>query len=291
MSGFAVVAVLLAGSLWGTMGIFVRVLSGAGYSSMEIVAVRVLVTLVSLGLFLLLRNPKKLRIKWKDLWCFFGTGIFSIVFFSFCYFTTIQITSLSVACILLYTAPAFVMVLSLFLFHEKITLKKVAALVLAFLGCVLVTGLGGGVSLSWQGLLLGLGSGFGYALYSIFGRYALNRGYDSSTVTFYTFLFATVGSLFFVDFPGVVARTAARPEMLIWFIAVGLITGTAAYLLYTFGLSKMESSKASILATMEPVVATLVGFFVFHESPYGVVGDRYRDGDRVFGFIESYRRR
>ena len=118
---------------------------------MELVAVRIFVTLISLGVYLLIGNRSKLKVRLKDLWCFFGTGIFSILFFSYCYFTTIQLTSLSVACILLYTAPVFVMVLSVFLFREKITLQKLMALVLAFAGCVLVTGLGGSkaCSCSW----------------------------------------------------------------------------------------------------------------------------------------------
>lgn len=266
MKVFSVAAVLLAGALWGTMGIFVRTLSAAGYSSMEIVAVRIWVTLISLGVYLLIGNRRKLKVRLKDLWCFFGAGIFSILFFSYCYFTTIQLTSLSVACILLYTAPAFVMVLSLFLFRETITLQKLMALVLAFAGCVMVTGLGAGISLNWQGVLLGLGSGFGYALYSIFGRYALDKGYDSVTVTFYTFAFASVGSLFLVDLPGMAVRLTENPETILWFLGAGLVTGSCAYLLYTFGLSKMESSKASILATVEPVVATLIGIFLFQET-------------------------
>lgn len=266
MKVFSIAAVLLAGAFWGTMGIFVRTLSAAGYSSMELVAVRIFVTLISLGVYLLIGNRSKLKVRLKDLWCFFGTGIFSILFFSYCYFTTIQLTSLSVACILLYTAPVFVMVLSVFLFREKITLQKLMALVLAFAGCVLVTGLGGGLSLNWQGVLLGLGSGFGYALYSIFGRYALDKGYDSATVTFYTFAFASVGSLFSVDLPGMTTRLSKNPETIPWFLGAGLVTGSCAYLLYTFGLSKMEPSKASILATVEPVVATLIGIFLFQES-------------------------
>ncbi len=92
-------------------------------------------------LFLLIFDRKLFVIRLKDLWCFLGTGICSIVFFNFCYFKAITMTSLSVAAILLYTAPAIVMVLSYFLFKEKLTKRKLLALAMTFAGCVLVTGI------------------------------------------------------------------------------------------------------------------------------------------------------
>ena len=117
MKKFAPILILIAGVLWGSMGLFVRTLNAQGLASMEIVGLRATVTVVALFLFLLLFDRKLFKICWKDLWCFLGTGICSIVFFNFCYFKAITLTSLSVAAILLYTAPAIVMVLSYFLFQ------------------------------------------------------------------------------------------------------------------------------------------------------------------------------
>ena len=176
--------VILAGILWGSMGIFVRKFEECGLGSLDIVAIRAITTMCILFLFLLFYNRSLLRIKLRDLWCFLGTGLLSIVFFNYCYFRAITMTSLSV----LYTAPAFVMVLSYLLFHEKFTVRKSIALVLTFVGCVFVTGIiGSSQTLSGKGILIGIGAGFGYALYSIFGRFALKKGYDSFTISFYTF--------------------------------------------------------------------------------------------------------
>lgn len=92
--------------------------------------------------------------------------------FTYCYFRTMQTTSLSVAAVLLYTAPIMVTIMSVPLFKEKLTASKVAACVLAFTGCIFVTGLlGNAQAVSASGILTGLLSGFGYALYSIFGRF------------------------------------------------------------------------------------------------------------------------
>ena len=117
-----------------------------------------------------------------------------------------------------------------------------------------------------RGLLLGLGSGLFYALYSIFGRYAINRGYQSLTITFYTFLFCSVGCAFLTDWPAVGAAMTAEPSLWGWVAALGLLTAFFPYLLYSTGLRYVESGKASILASVEPVVGTLLGVFLFREA-------------------------
>ena len=179
---------------------------------------------------------------------------------------TREAASLHTAAILLYTAPAFVMVMSYFLFKEKFTGRKVLALLSAFAGCVLVSGGFGTAGIGTVGLLTGLGAGFGYALYTIFGRYALERGYSSFTITTYTFLFAMLGCLLITDVSHLVGCLSAAPELIGQGIVWTFLTTVAAYLLYTKGLEGMEAGKASILATIEPVMATLVGCVVFKES-------------------------
>ena len=116
--------VLLAGSLWGFMGLLVRTLNAEGLGSMEICFVRGFVTFVVMLSGLLAIDRKALRIKLKDIWCFVGTGACSVAFFNFCYFKTMTLTSLSVAAVLLYTAPAFVLLMSAFLFKEKLSVKN-----------------------------------------------------------------------------------------------------------------------------------------------------------------------
>lgn len=261
-----VLSILCAGSLWGTIGIFVRKISGYGIGSMEITFFRALVTAACMVLFLLLTDRKKLRVRFRDLWCFAGTGLCSIVFFNFCYFQTILLTSLSTAAILLYTAPFVVTVLSAALFREKITVKKAAALVLAFGGCALVAGApgGAGAALSGPALLFGLGAGFGYALYSIFGRYGLMR-YGFLTVTAYTFVFASFGCLPFIRLPALFQTLGKAPESLVPLLLMGILTSTVPYTLYTLGLKYVESGRASIIASVEPVVASLTGIFFYRE--------------------------
>jgi drug/metabolite transporter (DMT)-like permease len=214
----------------------------------------------------LVKNPRLFQIHWRDSGYFIGTGIFSIVFFNWCLFTAIKETSIAVAAILLYTAPAIVTILSRFLFKEWFTRKKMIALGMTMIGCIFVIGVlpGGVTSVSLFGVLAGLGSGFGYALYSIFGKYALAK-YSSLTVITYTFIFASVA---LIPVTGLWEKTSVLGESgVIWnAVGIGLFSTVLAYMLYTIGLQFVESSRASITATVEPVIATLVSVFLFHEN-------------------------
>lgn len=258
--------IILAASLWGCIGVFLKLLTAVGLSSMEGVAIRGTVAAVVYGLFLACTDPAALRIHPRHWYYFFGTGVCSLLFFNWCYFNAISSSSMSVAAVLLYTSPVFVTFLSAILFRESVTLKKLAALVLTFAGCAFVTGLFplGQQSVSWKTILFGLGSGFGYALYSIFGKFALQR-YSSSTVTFYTFLFSALFSLpisgLYRDLP---LLTDGRA--ILGALGIGVLCCILPYLLYTEGLRWAEAGKAAILATVEPFVAALLGICLFHEA-------------------------
>lgn len=258
--------ILLAGCLWGSMGIFVRTLNTWGLASFEIVALRSFVTMCCMFLILLIFKRELLRIRLRDIWCFLGTGLCSIVFFNYCYFRTIMETSMPVAAVLLYTAPVMVVLMSAVLFHERITPAKLAALVFVVAGCALVAGLvGNGHTLTPTGLLVGLGAGFGYALYSIFSRYALERGYQPLTILFYTFTFASVGVLPFADMGAVWQAVSADAVHAGISLVFGLLSTVIPYFVYTMGLSYVENGTASILASVEPVMASILGIVLFKD--------------------------
>ena len=248
------------------MGIFVRKLTVYGFSSVQIVSIRVTLAALFFSVLLLVRNRTGFRISLRDLPLFLGLGFGSILFFTVCYFTAITMMSLSAAAILLYTSPVWIMLMSVLFFHEKLNRKKILALALAFSGCVLVSGISGdGISLT--GLLVGLGSGIGYGLYSILGTVAL-RKYSPYTVTTYTFLFAAAGSWLICN-PAEMGSTysAASDRAFLFFFCTltALITAVIPFLAYTLGLQTVEASRAGILATIEPMVATLIGILFFSE--------------------------
>ena len=263
---FGPALIILAGCFWGSMGIFVRRLGTFGFTPIQIVSIRLTVAALVFAILLLVKDRSGFRIAWRDLPLFLGLGFGSILFFTVCYFSAITMMPLSTAAILLYTSPIWIMLMSVVFFREKLNRTKLIALALAFAGCVLVSGISG-EGLTLTGLLLGLGSGIGYGLYSILGTIAL-RKYSPYTVTTYTFLFAAAGSWLVCNPADMISKFAVAPDrtgLILFCCLTGLVTAVIPFLAYTLGLRTVEASKAGILATIEPLVATLIGFMVFSE--------------------------
>ena len=118
-------------------------------------------------------------------------------------------------------------------------------------------------------MVFGLCSGLGYALYSFFGKYAAAK-YNSLTITFYTFLFGSLGALPLCDVPNLLPLVSNFKGALLS-VGVAMVCTVLPYLLYTYGLSKTGASKASVIAVFEPAVASTVGVLFFDES-LGVLG-------------------
>jgi len=215
-----------------------------------------------------------LKIKFTDIKYFIATGIISMVFFNWCYFTAMRETSLSVAVVLLYTAPAFVIVISRFVFKEAITGHKILALILTASGSFLAAGLFPGISirLPLHGIIIGLGAGLGYSLYSIFAKLAARR-YSPLTITAYTFFTAAVFLMIFNN-PAEKSELLLRWDILLCSLGLGFFPTSLAYILYTTGLKKIETGKAAIIANVEPAVAILLGTAVFGEilTVYQIAG-------------------
>lgn len=263
----------IAAFLWGLIGIFGTLLSRAGLSPIDIVFIRAITAAGSISLYWWYKDRRVFLIDVKDFYLFIGTGILSFLFFNFCFFTSMKFTSVAVSVTLLYTGPAFVTLLSRIFFDERMTKSKWLALIMTLTGCAFVTGLIGLplVQISWIGLIAGVGSGFGYALYSIFSKFAL-RKYSAATITTYTFITASAGVVLIDLFRAAFLRHVSfwnvrllSFDILLPGLALGILCTVLPFLLYTLGIQSFEASKASLIATLEPVVGTLVGVIIFAE--------------------------
>ena len=257
--------IIVSGILWGGLPLFIKYFGAAGFSPEQIVFTRVLFSSIFLTTWCVVRSPASLRIRPADSWCFAGTGIVSIMLFSYCYFRTIESANIALAALLLYTSPIFVLFFSVLFFGERITGRKLLAVACTFTGCASITGLFGGSTMvaPWPIIFIGLGAGLFYSLYTIFGKFALGR-YDSLTVITYTFIFATLGTAFLVPLPETFSLYMDRAVFL---AACGMafFCTLASFGLYTIGLKRVAPSKAGVLVTVEPVVSALIGILVFHE--------------------------
>lgn len=259
--------VLGAATLWGTIGIFARALGTLGLTPLELTSVRAAGTALGLGGWLLLRHPRRLGIHAGAIPYFLAYGIFGLALFFYLYFATLERTSIAVAVALLYTAPAFVVIAARILYREPIDRNRATALALVLAGVFLVTGAlrliaTGQATISTAAIALGLGSGLSYGLYTIFGKSALGR-FDPYQTVFYPFGFAAI----------VLALVAPpwrpfieHPQATTSLILLAVVPTLLPYLLYIAALRHLPSGTASMLASIEPVVATLLGFILLGET-------------------------
>ena len=272
MKSFNSFLIILSGVLWGTMGLFVHALSDVfSLTSLQSSSVRLITGAIITSFFVFFYNKKLFKIALCDLWIFLCSGVLSIMCLTVFYFLSINSdTSMSVSAILLYTAPIWVMIFSCLLFKEAFTIKKSLALICAFLGCILIS-LGGDVKMTLQGFIYGLISGIAYASYSIFGKLATKK-YHPFTFTLYSFIFASISIVFVLYFTdGFFTSTPFSAKTALMFLCVGIFTAFLPYLLYTKGLSGTEPSKASIMASAEPLSASICGLFIGEKLTFSVI--------------------
>lgn len=258
--------VILAGACWGSISIFINYLSDAGLETMQISFLRQLLASIVFCVLILIRNPSNFKIQPGDLPLLVLVGLVNGVVFNYLYFYTIINSRASIAVVLLYTSPIFVMIMSRVLFGERITTLKMAALVLTVLGCVFVTGiLGEGYTPPAVAILTGVLTGFAYALNNIITSVAVRKN-NPETVTLYTLFFSF---LFLIPFSGgseLVHLCRMNPAVLVVAFLMCLVTAVLAQYSFSKGLQMIESGKASIYGATEPIVGTLVGIIIFHEE-------------------------
>ena len=256
--------IIASGIFWGTIGLFTKMLDAAGVGTFNSVSIRSTVTMLFLGLLLLISNPKAFRINLRHVPIFALCGVLSLTINNSCYFYSIKLSGMATAAVLLYTAPIFVMIMSMVFFKEKLTAKKVVCLVLTFVGCIFVSMTETVASFSWVGIVCGLISGFCYALYTMISK-ILMENYSPLTTAFYIFVFASLSS-FVIANPVETVRLVAQTDTLIWALGLGVVSSALPYLLYNMGLVGLVPSKAAIIATVEPVVAAVIDVLFFKST-------------------------
>ncbi len=268
MSGF--LYVLAAAFMWGLIGVFTKLILPEGISALEIAFWRATLAWV---MFLVHAGAKnQLRVHRTDLPALFGFGFICVTLFYGSYQLAIRDVGMAMAAVLLYTAPAWVALMSWAVLKETMTATKAFCVAMTVIGvsCIslgpkLLSG--GSISLNTFGLAAGLVSGFTYALYYIFGKKFLHK-YPTPTIFVYALPFGALLLLPFVDFH---PKSAYAWTML---ISLAAITSYGAFSAYYAGLKQLDATHASVIATFEPVVAAVFAYALFGEkfSPLGYAG-------------------
>lgn len=265
MKGYLLIFV--AATLWGFIGLFSKGILEAGVGPLELAFWR---SALAGALFVAHAcATKRLRVgRKRDLAAFAGFSLVGVTLFYASYTLAVQTGGVSLASILLYSAPAFVALAARLLLGEALTRRKLGLLGLTLAGVVLVSqGGGAGVTVTPASLFWGVTAALSYSSYYLFGKWALAR-YTPVTIYAFVLPFGALGLLPFAEF---------TPKTLqVWGLLLLLATVStyAAYALYYTGLRHVEASRAVLVASVEPVIAAALAALLFGErlGPWGLVG-------------------
>lgn len=252
--------IISAATAWGLIGIFSTLAFSQGVGPMEVAFWRALLTWFCFGTQAVLR--KETRVDKKDIPLLGIFGLVGISLFYISYQYAVKTAGAAFASVLLYTAPAWVVICSFFIYKEKLTVLKILSVILVILGVMLISrsGTSGGESgsIGWVAILAGLTSGFCYSLYYTIGKYFSTK-YTSANLFLWVLPVGALGTLPFVDF--------SDKTWIAWaaLISVSVISTFLANYCYYQGLKYLEAGRASIVATLEPVVAAVTAYFFLGE--------------------------
>ena len=262
--------VAAAGILWGTIGSQVKILFNYQLSVQAIVLWRMAFAFLILFPFIFFTKREILKVDLRGIAYFSLIGICTQFFFNLLYFSAIQKTTVATAVTLLYTAPIFIAVMARIFYKELFTPFKTVALLLCMGGCFF-TATGGSMEtlkLNLPGVLMGLGAGFTFSLFTILSK-AIIKKYHQLTIIVYSIGF---GLLFYLPFSHPLDIFQMEPNLNMWLLlcSISLISTVLAYGLYITGLSYgIEASKAGIVSTLELVVSVILSYLIFKEAFWG----------------------
>ena len=265
VTGYSMVAA--AALCWGLSATAAKTLLNQSVSTVLLVQMRATFAAAVMAAFLALVKPHLLRVRVGDLWRFALLGILGVAGANFTYYFAIREGTVAVAIVLQYTAPLLVMAYAAWTREEQVTRIKVIAAVVALAGCFLAVGGFGGEGVahtSPAGLASGILSAFCFGFMTVYTRHLLER-YSVWTVTCYA-LISAAGFWLIFNPPWKVA--AQSPDVSTWWALAGLamVSVLIPHSLYFGGLRHVVSSRAIIVATLEPVIAIVSAALVIGEA-------------------------
>jgi drug/metabolite transporter, DME family len=255
--------VIGAASLWGSLGLFGRLAFDHGVTPIQLASVRAALAFIAV-LPLALWRPGILKVRRADLPLLIAYGAISVGLFYYVYMEAVDRMPLAVAAALLYTAPGWVVAIAWSVGWEPVRPRRLLPLAMVLVGAFLVTdawrwlargpGLeAGGTAV--VGAAFGLASGVAYGLYTVLGK-RVRRRYGVLTTILYAY---GIGALVLAIGAPPWAAFVEHPEATGIILLMGLGPTLLAALLFYAGIRHIDASAASMLTTIEPVVAALLG--------------------------------
>jgi DME family drug/metabolite transporter len=264
MQGY--VLIIIASTLWGTMGILAKLAFAYGIVPETLIALRLVVSFVTLAVGLGLFRKDAFKFQKADALMFLVLGVFAIAFQRISYFYAVNLTTATVAAILFYTYPVFVTFFAVFFLKEKFDRAMLLAVVMAFSGVALVVRIYDFASLNidFVGMLFGLLSSLLFVLYFVMVK-GLRDRYSNWTLSVYGDGIGVLALLPIIYFS---ASNIVEFSTELWLLILAIAWGPSllAYLFYSYALKYVDASKGSILGVIEPLSAALFSASILGEK-------------------------
>lgn len=261
----ALIYIVLSGIFWGTSAIFANLLSPFGFSSPQMTAMRGVVAAVVMAIYVLIKDKSMFKVTPGQLFLFACGGLATFLSAIF-YYESIKRASVSVAVMLMYTAPIFVMSYSVAFLGEKFTVKKAISVVCVLVGCILISGVLGGANFNFWGVVTGLLAGISYSTYNIIAKIQMDKRCNPLSATVYGFIFMAVFAVLCADMGNLFELASVKPSVTYpLIIGIGIFTVALPYFLYTSSLKHIPVGTAATLGMIEPMTATIFGVTLFND--------------------------
>lgn len=267
-----VMLAIIGAFMWGIMGVFVRGLSSAGYTSYDIAFVRCALAGVAFLIFKAITNKEILKINFKGLLIclFYGVSAYSIGFVA--YGVAVDRIPVAVATVLMFMSPIWVALLGVVVFKEKLSGRTVATILICIIGAAMVANVFSATgNMDLIGVLAGLINGFGVALQIMIPRY-FEKEYSRDTMLVYGFLGSAFALGFLTNFNTIATTLIINSSPSIWInvLGVGILCTMVANVSFVKATLYINTTTCSILSALEVVVGALVGFMMFNENMTGL---------------------
>jgi drug/metabolite transporter (DMT)-like permease len=267
--GYAMVA--LAATLFAVNGSVMKVTLDSGLTKVELAQIRHTFSALLFFVLLLVVAPGRLRVGRRELLFLVAFGLIGIALQQWLYLVAIENVPIGVALVIVFTAPLFVALFARFVYREHIRRRVWLALVLCITGLALVVEIWAGVAFSAVGVTAAFGSALVLTVYLLMAERE-RRHRDAASLSFYGFLFAAIlwaAIQPLWDFPWEVLTddvslqgNLSEYAVPVWaLLAFVVVAGTmVTFSLLTGSLRHISATRASIVSTLEPVVASVVAW-------------------------------
>ncbi|WP_010630670.1 DMT family transporter [Sporolactobacillus vineae] len=273
---FGAIYLSVAAGIWGGMYVVSKYVLQF-VSPLALVWIRYLLGAGVLFLILLfqwLRTGRRQHLSCRSwlmlLWIGFIGYFVSIV----CQFIGTKWSDAHTGSIITSATPAFVVIFARLVLKEKITWRRLVALLTATAGVVITIGIPNRIGQYFLGCLILVAAAVTWALLSVFVRMA-SAQLPSLTITAYAMLFALLFTTPFMvrDWNAGSVHLNSAP-VIIGILYLGIVSTAGAFFLWNKGLSLIDASVGSLFLFFQPLVGTFLGWLPLGEklSPGFVFG-------------------